>query len=273
MKYKRSVVIFDIEASCEDRSVNPHYNMETIEIGAVKLTQGKQVDTFQTFIRPEYISDLTPYCVNLTGITFADLEEAPNFDEAIVNFYEFIYGCEIYSCGNFDKKFLTNEINNKGYDHVHELAKNAINSSHTDLKRYYSNVTGNKKQGMIGMAEQLNIELTGANHRALDDAKNLTKIYLEIEKIREEALRKAFSMKVMNGLITSINNNHSNYVVEKYKDEYKIFNKLSKEYHNTTFLEFIDLWGQSLIIDFTERNLTYINKNQLKALRRYSRTQ
>lgn len=266
----REIVIFDIEASCEDRDINPHYNMETIEIGAVKVNQGKVIDTFEILIEPEYINDLTRFCVELTGITYDDLRGQKKFNEAIIDFYNFIYGCEIYSCGEFDRKFLIRELDEKCSSYKHTLIKNAINSSHTDLKKYYSHITGKKKKGMIGMAEELNIELTGSHHRALSDARNLTNIYFAIEDIREAELKKVFTDDIMNVIVSNINKHHQNkYEIRRTEGTYEGHCKHTGEVRNMGFLEFIDLWGPTLIVDSVYRDINYINEGQLKALKKY----
>lgn len=264
------VVIFDIEATCEDRNINKNYNMETIEIGAVKVYNGKVIDEFQTFIEPEYTDRLTDYCSELTGITYSDLEGAPKFTEAILEFHKFIIGCDIYSCGNFDKKFLINEIKEKGARYEHKLVSNSIKSSHKNLKTLFSQITNNKKCGMIEMAEILSIQLDGNIHRALDDAKNLTKIYLELEKIRESKLREVIGNKIEK-IIQSINNNHDNYILNIIDDNLiSCFDKFTGETEKYTFLSFIDNWSILMIIDITERKLKYLSNQDLSALRRYS---
>ena len=270
MKDKKGIVIFDIEASCEDRNINPRYNMETIEIGAVKVYRDSIVDTFETFICPEYVNDLTPFCIELTGITFDDLKDAPNFAEAILEFYKFIYGCEIYSCGDFDRKHLTKELEEKGYSYEHELARNAINANHKDLKKYYNKITGKKKKGMMGMARELGVELTGTHHRALSDAQNLTKVFLKLEEIRENELKKTFTDKAMDKLIYNLNKNHNNFEIEKDGEDYKVNYKLTNQTHKLGFLEFMDLWSNSIIIDIETRGLKYINPQSVKILNRYT---
>lgn len=258
------VVIFDIEASCADRKLNPNYNMETIEIGAVKVDRNKIIDTFQTFIKPEYIDDLTPYCTKLTGITFKDLENAPSFNQAIIEFHHFIKDYVIYSCGNFDKKFLINELLEKGTTYEHLLAKNAIKSSHKDLKRLFSQITNEQKSGMIKMAQILDIELKGVHHRALDDAVNLANIYIELENIREKRLLKTFSKK-FNRIVKSLNDNH-NYELNVIDE-----NDIISTEGRYTFLEFIDNWADIMITDTLERKLNYISMQEVSILRRFAK--
>ena len=267
----RPTVIFDIEASCEDREINPHYNMETIEIGAVKIIDNKIIEEFQILIEPEYVQTLTPFCEQLTGITFDDLKGKPKFTEAIIDFYHFIEGCDIYSCGDFDRKFLTKELKEKGETYEHVLIKNAINSYHKDLKKNYTKFTNKKKAGMIGMAKALGIVLEGKHHRGLDDSKNLAKIYIALEQIREKNLRQAFNEESMENLIKALNVHHSEiYEIIKDGQVYYTFNKLNETNHIHTFLSLIDLWSEVIIIDIEHRKLDYLTTSQLKTLKNYT---
>lgn len=261
------VVIFDIEASCEDKNINPHYNMETIEIGAVKVKDGVIIDEFQTFIKPEYVDTLTPFCTKLTGITYEDLEGAPSFNEAIVEFYSFIYGLPIYSCGEFDRKFLVRELKEKGVNYSHKMAKNAISSSHKNLKIHFDKVTGKGMRGMIKMARVLNIDITGTHHRALDDSRNLTKIYLKLETIRKDKLSQIFNGKKLVGLVSNINKHHSR--MFKVINDNKIASDKKNEYYN--LLGFLDSWKDVITIDYHERTLNYLNNEDLTAIKRLAR--
>lgn len=264
----KDTVIFDIEASCEDRKINPHYNMETIEIGAVKVRQGKPVERFQTFIRPEYIDNLTDYCTELTGLTFDDLKNAPTFGKAILEFYDFIYGCNIYSSGDFDRKFLIRELEEKGFDREHELARNAIHASHTDLKKHYNKVTGKKKQGMPGMARELGIKLTGEKHRGLADSLNLTKIYLKLEKIREKNIRAEFNEKTMRKLVLNLNSHHNEII---HYENGMCIQETSEGTNEYTIVEFLDLWKDLILIDIEERGLVYLSPPKVLALKKYAK--
>lgn len=262
--------IFDIEASCDDRKKNPHYNMETIEIGAVKVKDGKVIDEFQAFIKPEYITELTPFCTELTGITFDDLEDASNFNDVIVDFFNFIYKTTIYSCGEFDRKFLVREINDKGDKEIHDLVSKAIQSSHVNLKKHYSKVTSKKRVGMIGMAEELGVKLTGAHHRALDDSRNLAKIFLKLEDMREEELKNIFPKKRMEDLISSLNENHKgNFKVEKEGNNYKVIEENgSEEYFSQK--ELFDKMRELIRVDHEQRSVKYLDARELKSIEKYT---
>lgn len=264
------IVIFDIEASCEDRTISSTYNMETIEIGAVKIKDKKVIDEFQTFIEPEYVDKLTNYCTNLTGIKYEDLEGAPKFAEAILAFNDFIKGCEIYSCGNFDKKFLTREIEDKCNSYEHELVSNTIETSHFNLKTFYSQVTGNKKGSMLQMAGKLNIRLDGELHRGIDDARNLAKIFIKLEEIRESNLRDKFE-KRFSDIVKYVGIHHEDYEITVNDIENITVINSHGDISEYSFLSFIDMWAPVMITDIYERGLKYLDSQDLSHLRRFSR--
>lgn len=252
------VVIFDIEASCEDKNINKNYNMETIEIGAVKVENGKIVDTFQTFIKPEYVQSLTPFCTELTGIIYEDLKDAPTFNEAIVNFYEFIYGLPIYSCGEFDRKFLLRELSDKGEDYAHTLTANAIKANHRNLKVLFNKVTGEKMAGMTKMAEILSVELTGIHHRALDDTLNLAKIYIKLDETRKNQLELTFKDKI-NKIVERINiSNSRNFKVQGEE----IFEGQSV----MDIPDFMDHWAYVILADHADTKSNYLSNSELNKL-------
>lgn len=259
----KEIVIFDIEASCEDKKINPRYNMETIEIGAVKVKDGVITDKFQTFIKPEYVNSLTPFCTELTGITYEDLKDAPSFNEGILDFYSFIYGLPIYSCGEFDRKFLTRELREKGTNYSHTIASEAIESSHKNLKKHYSTITKEKMAGMNKMALFLGVEVDGNAHRALDDSINLAKIYIKLEDMRKEKLQKVFNEKRIKRVLEKINSNHNRNFALANKDSIEDKANLQK----MDILTFFDQWRDVIITDHTELGLNYLNSKELSSIR------
>jgi len=66
-------IIFDLEATCEDRSINPYWDNETIEIGAVKINNNEIIDSISIFIKPIENPILTNFCKNLTHISQEDV--------------------------------------------------------------------------------------------------------------------------------------------------------------------------------------------------------
>ena len=76
-------VVFDIETT----GLSPTYN-RIIEIGAVRIKDGKIQDTFSEFVNPEVP---IPYTITkLTSITDAMVQSAPTIEEILPRFLEFV---------------------------------------------------------------------------------------------------------------------------------------------------------------------------------------
>ena len=170
MKY----IIFDLEATCwdqYDRSDN-----ETIEIGAVMVDENKKViDEFAQFIKPIKYPKLGNFCIELTSIQQSDIDHAPYFNEAIEKFLSWIGDDEYILCswGFYDKKQFENDCK------IHAMATD-WNDRHISLKHQYCQFKNLKRA--IGMKKALELEkikLEGQHHRGIDDARNITKIFLK----------------------------------------------------------------------------------------------
>ena len=158
------VVIFDLEATCDDKTQVLHFDNETIEIGAVKIVEGLIVGGFQTFICPRD-TEITAFCTGLTSITKEDVENAPYFEEAITEFSQFIGNASILSWGNYDKKQLPEPI---------------WIDRHINLKDEFASLMGVRRCGMKRALGHCDIPLEGTHHRGIDDAKNIASIYLYV---------------------------------------------------------------------------------------------
>ena len=76
-------IVLDLETT----GLDP-LNDKIIEIGAVKITGSKIVESYSTFINPE--KNIPDYIVNLTGITNDDVRDAPLFKDSANDLVEFI---------------------------------------------------------------------------------------------------------------------------------------------------------------------------------------
>lgn len=173
------LAFIDIETSGN----SPQYD-RIIEIGILRVENGKLVNTFSTLLNPGmYVS---PFIENLTGITREELEKAPTFDEIISTVRDLLDDC-IFVAHNarFDYGFLKNEF--KRY----EVTYNAKNLCTVKLSRFlFPEYT---KHNLDALIERFNIECT-ARHRAFDDAKVLWDFYLLLQKtLPKQALLDAVS--------------------------------------------------------------------------------
>jgi len=74
-------LIIDLEATTDDGGW-PVTEMEVIEIGASLVNrQGRELDHFQRFVRPQRRPLLTPFCRKLTHITQANMDSAAPFGD------------------------------------------------------------------------------------------------------------------------------------------------------------------------------------------------
>ena len=168
----RTIIIVDLEATCSrDRDIVN----EIIEIGAVKIKDGKVVDTFDSFVKPILNPVLTDFCKELTTITQEDVDSADKFPEVLEKFKSWINEDDfiLMSWGDYDKYQFIKDCK------LHKLSTNWI-KEHMNIKRMFAEVKKVRPCGMQKALRIMNIELEGTHHRGIDDAKNIAKIYLSI---------------------------------------------------------------------------------------------
>lgn len=155
MTFDQDYVAFDLEttglSSRSDR---------IIEIGAVRMRGGKEIDRFQTFVDPE--RKLERKIVELTGITDEMLRGAPKIETVLPEFLKFV-GDSVLVAHNadFDTGFVRAECLRQGYEYDLTSADTLILSQNLmpQLGRFKLDVVANA------------LSLPEFNHhRAADDA-------------------------------------------------------------------------------------------------------
>lgn len=167
-------IILDLEATCWENRSDTRTN-EIIEIGALKIdSTGKTVSEFQAFVKPKQHPELSDFCRKLTSIDQASIDEASSFDVVVESFQKWIDLSKPYllcSWGFYDKTQLAKDCD------LFDISKIWL-IKHISLKHQYAPIK--KLPRPIGMAAALEMEkiaLDGTHHRALDDAKNIAKIF------------------------------------------------------------------------------------------------
>lgn len=178
---KDSFVVFDIETTGFSAK-----NDRIIEIGAVKVQEGKIVDHYSTFVNPQIP---IPYqIIQLTGIEDGMVLDAPTIETALPEFMEFVKGCVLVAHNaSFDVSFIEEKCRQQqipcevtAVDTV-ALARVLLPT----LSKYKLNV----------VAKALNISLEN-HHRAVDDAKATADIFVKFIEMLEE--RKIYTLKEVN---------------------------------------------------------------------------
>jgi DNA polymerase III subunit alpha, Gram-positive type len=186
---KTSFTVFDLETT----GLN-YKKDEIIEIGAVKVLNGKIINEFSTFIKPE--GNIPAKITEITGINKKMVASAPYIREILGEFLEFI-GDSVLVAHNagFDYGFLKAalekcDMENTVYTRLDTLA----------LSRALLPELKNHKLDTI--AEFLKVDLKH-HHRAINDARATAEIFLKfILMMNNKGIN---SLKEINKLIKNIN--------------------------------------------------------------------
>lgn len=183
------VCILDFEATCDD--TNPYYDSEIIEFPSVLLKFNNTISCydiiseFQQYCKPLLNSELTNFCIELTGITQTQVNNnGGNFPAILQEHYEWLTKQTVnasvddiifVTCGNWDLgKIMIFECKKWATDPPPVYQK-FINIS-DPFKTFYK-IEKKGDIGMIKMLEYLNIQLEGKHHSGIDDCKNTAKIW------------------------------------------------------------------------------------------------
>lgn len=173
-KFKYYLII-DVEANCSEKDSVTLEDMEMIEIGSVMVCANtlKKIDEFSTFIKPVRFPQLSAFCTDLTSITQDDVDNAPEYPEAITALVRWLEKFDNFlfcSWGNYDKQHfeLESTFHNVPYP---------ISAPHLNIKKQFAKSQRvRKRQGMAGALKLAHISIEGTHHRGIDDANNMVKL-------------------------------------------------------------------------------------------------
>ena len=157
-------VVFDIETTGLD------YMTHTLtEIGAVKIKNGKIIETFSTLINPE--QEISSEITKITGITQEMVKDAPKLNDIIPDFFKFCKNSILVGQNvQFDFGFIDYYSRQINYVFDHEKDDTMIIAKkHMFLKNYK----------LKTIAESLNVPLINA-HRAINDALATAKVFIKL---------------------------------------------------------------------------------------------
>ncbi|MGO4887743.1 PolC-type DNA polymerase III [Anaerobacillus sp. MEB173] len=149
-------IVFDVETT----GLSAVYNT-IIELAAVKVKNGEIIDRFESFANPH--EPLTNTIIELTGITDDMLTDAPEVEEVLRKFYEFIGDSTLVAHNaSFDMGFLNVGFKRIGIGEV----KNPVIDT-LELGRFlYPEL---KNHRLNTLCKKFDIELV-SHHRAIYDA-------------------------------------------------------------------------------------------------------
>ncbi len=172
-------VVFDLETTGLYPTGNPHEeNSEPdkiIEIGAVKIKDGKLTETFETFVNPKMHIPETATKVN--NIKDDDVKDSPDIKKVLPDFYKFTRGASIIAHNaSFDMSFIYEEAKKQNYHFDNEIIDTLTEAKKDKILSVYLS-----RFSLQSICAFYGIEQKNA-HRALDDAICTAKVFINMKK-------------------------------------------------------------------------------------------
>lgn len=179
-EYKgKSLVDFLDDYVCVDIETNGLFSGESeiIEIGAIKIHNGKEVDRFSHLIKNEY--PLSPFITNLTGITNKMLENQKGIEDVLPLFLDFLGDSVVLGHNvNFDVNFL--------YDSCMKVLDIPLQNDFVDTLRLSRRILPNLINHKLGtLCMHYNISHINA-HRAIGDCEATVMLYNNLKRTQLE---------------------------------------------------------------------------------------
>ena len=169
-------LVIDLEATTDDGGW-PIEEMEIIEIGATLVNrQGRELDHFQRFVRPQRRPLLTPFCRELTHITQANIDSAQPLGEVWALFERWLgqHHSRLEgwaSWGDYDRRQLLQEWQRL------QLDSQLSRVPHMNLKQRFAKARRLERPlGLNGALQLAGLQFNGQQHRALEDAHNTARL-------------------------------------------------------------------------------------------------
>ncbi len=164
----QSFVIFDIETT----GLSPR-NDKITEIGAIKIENGKIIDSYSALVNPDMIIPVK--ITELTGITQSMVNDKPKISEILPEFLKFVGNSTVVAHNaDFDIGFIKESCRLYNYSFNNTVVDTL------DLSRLL--VSKLKRHNLKALTKHFKIELQN-HHRAVDDARATAEIFLNLISI------------------------------------------------------------------------------------------
>ena len=191
MSKANTVIILDFETT----GLSPNEGDRAIEIGAVRIENGKIGERFQELMNPG--RRISGFIENYTGITNKMLKDAAPCKDVMHRFSEFIGGYNLVAHNaSFDKRFLDAELNR-----ISKRYSGSFACSMLAARRLYQHAPNHKLGTLVSY---LNIPSDGVFHRALYDSEMTAKLWLTmLNTVKEQCAVPEVPFKLMQRLTTT----------------------------------------------------------------------
>lgn len=172
---KLSYAVFDLETT----GLYPEEGDEIVEIGAVLIDDGAiSSKTFQMMVNPK--RPIPAVASKISGITDADVADAPTVDVALTKFMDFVSG-RIWVAQNakFDMSFVAKKMRDLNRPLRQSVVLDTIGIS----KILFPYETSHNLDVLMS---RMGVVRSGARHRSLDDSRYTAQVLIEFIKLLEK---------------------------------------------------------------------------------------
>ena len=147
-------------------------NHQIIEIGAVKVKDGKIIDTFESFVK---CTQIRKQISEITGIWVEDTKDAPKLEDVLKKFLLFL-GDDIFIAHDikFDYNYIDASLKQVGLYGLRNRGICSIDLAQRFITSY--------RYGLSYLNEFLNLYKDASHHRALSDAITTAELFKLIYK-------------------------------------------------------------------------------------------
>lgn len=166
----KTVVVFDLETTSKFAA-----STEIIEIGAIKLVDGVENETFTALVKPS--EPIPRDATEINHITNEMVKDAPSIDRVLPDFFKFTEGAILagHNIENFDFPIIKRVGNSLGYYFDNELIDTLV------LARRY--MSGRSNFRLESIAKDMKFRHTEA-HRALSDVEANVDLLRELVRLK-----------------------------------------------------------------------------------------
>lgn len=165
--YANTLIVLDFETT----GLSPDAGDRAIEIGAVRIENGKITERFQELMHPG--RRISAFIEDYTGISNAMLADARSCAAVMADFADFIQGYNLLAHNAaFDRRFLDAELKRIDRDYTGDFVCSLLVS-----RRIFQQAPSYKLESLVQYA---NIAAAGSYHRALYDSEMTAKLWLSI---------------------------------------------------------------------------------------------
>ena len=189
-------LVLDFEATCDEATIPKPQEIIEFPVLKVNALTMETEAIFHTYVEPSVHPTLTPFCIQLTGITQEMVDGKPSLQEVLSMFDQWMTTENLknnpnicfVTCGDWDLKTML-----PGQCRYLNLTVPPYFKRWVNIKKAFWTIKKSRAKSMVHMLETLGLALDGRHHSGIDDSKNIAKILKELAKINPDIRPTTFS--------------------------------------------------------------------------------